>query len=125
MDVSKVALLAPNVLANSGLALKLDMNGVAYPLVICNATPRSMEKMKKINIRRSLSNLNASSPRIDMMPFPASFFPAFGISGRKKLYKPRMNPSTELTSSCISVYWKRKAALGLLSEMVNPKAPSL
>ena len=33
-DVSAVALFAPTVMANSGLPLKLVMNGVAKPLVI-------------------------------------------------------------------------------------------
>ena len=64
IDVSNVALLAANEFATNGsaLALKLVMNGPAYPLVTCSDIPSRAEKMKNRAMRFVLKSLNASRP---------------------------------------------------------------
>ena len=59
MDMSALAFCAPQLSANCGTSLKCEMKGFAKPLVICRATPRSIEKMKNIAICLSLKRLNA------------------------------------------------------------------
>ncbi len=45
------------------------MNGLAKPLVICNDTPSSIEKMKNIAMRLSLKSVKALNPRASIIPF--------------------------------------------------------
>ena len=56
------ALFAPHESAYCGMSLKLAMNGLAYPFVICKETPSSIEKMKNTAIFLSLNKLKAFSP---------------------------------------------------------------
>ena len=68
-EMSALAWLAPKVLANSGISLKLVMKGLAKPLVICNETPKSIEKMKKMAIFFSLKSEKALKPRVSTSDF--------------------------------------------------------
>src|SRR5690606_950788 len=74
-EIKALAFLAPQLLANSGISLKLLINGLAYPFVICNETPNNIEKIKKMAILRSLSNEKAFKPKAsDNVFLPSALF---------------------------------------------------
>ena len=99
IDTSIVGLFANQL---SDVAEKLSIYGVAKPLVICNDTPRSIEKMKNIAICLLLKSLKASRPRRCARLFFSSLL-LRGHSGSVKLYRPRSMPRTLHTTSCMYV----------------------
>ena len=67
------------------------MKGLAYPLVICRETPKSMENMKKIAIFLSLKRLKAFNPNISYrLCFSLDLF--IGQLGSVKEYKNEIKP---------------------------------
>ena len=82
-ETSILACFTPNVSANSGLAPKLEMKGLAKPLVICRETPNNIEKMKKMAIFFSLKRENAFKPKASAIDL-CSLFLTTGQSGKVK-----------------------------------------
>ena len=87
MEISAFALLAPQVLAYSGLFAKDEMKVLAYPFVICRAAPRSIEKMKKMAISFFLKSENALRPVCSMKLL--LLFLSIGTPGRVSAYANR------------------------------------
>ena len=62
-DMRAFAFCAPQVLAYSGISLKLVMKGLANPLVIWSDTPSSIENIKKMAMSFFLNREKALSPK--------------------------------------------------------------
>ena len=122
-EMSILACCTPNVLAYSGNAPKLLMNGLAYPLVICNIIPNNMEKMKNTAIRYSLNREKAFSPNASMM----LFFPVLAAiehAGRVNEYAAKISPIPPLTMNCSEVGWNPNRSTAHM-EHINPIVPKM
>ena len=69
MDINTLACRTPNVSAYSGTEAKLLINGLAKPLVICNATPSNTQKIKNTAIFCCLNRVKARKPNASTNDF--------------------------------------------------------
>ena len=68
-EISKLACCTPKVSAYSGIALKLVINGLANPFVICSETPNNIENIKNIAILRWRNSKKAFKPKASTSDF--------------------------------------------------------
>ena len=83
------------------MALKLVINGLAKPLVICKDTPSSIEKMKNTAILRFLKSRNALSPNASTSDFCPPCARLTGHSGSVWAYTASTTPHAAQVKNCM------------------------